>query len=709
MKSLQVKKIYLKDKGFKKASLVYNMQNRTKMKNITGFLILITLALAYQTHAQSFINAGADIYVSGGSSLIIGGNFTNLNDGSLNNDGNIFLSGNWNNNATSGELLMENGGTVIFNGNSPQIIGGTTTTWFGHLVLHQELGLEVFTSVRAQLEFNESRIILNEFDLDIDDGANPINYGSSGYIVTNGIGKVTRFTFENITIFPVGSFESYTPLILTNNGLPAQYGVRVFDGVYQEGYPGELIGEIDHTTGFSWEVNPVPENADFDLEGFWNPENEGADFNRQEAGIGHFTNGAWQPGLAAEADGAGPFSLPATGLSKGGIFAVGDVDSPLAYTIQLINQQIIITEGWSGISSYIDPANANVDAVFQAIIDELIILQSETSMYWPGENLNTIGNWDAMDGYKIKVTNQVELTISGAMIENANVELTAGWNLIPVLSTSAVDVAALFNGLDVTMVKDVAGFGIYWPDYNINTLQVLEPGKSYFALVGSLESISFGDQNLKVVAEQSLPAEIDSPWAQSATSPYSHVIAFHQDALAFFVPGDILALFDQSGNCSGLAEYSGNDFAIVAFGDDLMADNAHGFVEGDQIDYKLFRPSIGETYTVEVEYESLYEYSGKFVVNGLSVVNKLKMSPSGLSTESGASIHLYPNPTNGIFHITGIDVESSILVYNSIGEVFYNYRDFGLQKIDMSGNPKGLYIVKISNNESSVYRKFILQ
>jgi len=74
-------------------------------------------------------------------------------------------------------------------------------------------------------------------------------------------------------------------------------------------------------------------------------------------------------------------------------------------------QLLSVNQGWSGISTFISPTQPNVQTIFYPILSDLIILQSETGMYWPGENVNTIGAWSTHEGYKIKVANAIELTI----------------------------------------------------------------------------------------------------------------------------------------------------------------------------------------------------------------------------------------------------------------------------------------------------------
>ncbi|OYT12732.1 MAG: hypothetical protein B6I19_08795 [Bacteroidetes bacterium 4572_114] len=154
-------------------------------------------------------------------------------------------------------------------------------------------------------------------------------------------------------------------------------------------------------------------------------------------------------------------------------------------------QQIGLPNGWSGISSYIVPETNDLESMFQDIIDDIVIIQNASGVFWPEQNINTIGTWDTHEGYQIKMAGAVDLTISGFIESNKTLLLVEGWNLIAVLSDCAVNVSDLFLGKDVIIVKEVAGPDIYWPGFGINTLDTLQPGKSYIVLMGSEESIVF--------------------------------------------------------------------------------------------------------------------------------------------------------------------------------------------------------------------------
>jgi hypothetical protein len=116
-----------------------------------------------------------------------------------------------------------------------------------------------------------------------------------------------------------------------------------------------------------------------------------------------------------------------------------------------------------------------------------------TEVYYPDGAVNTIGTWDSQSAYKIKVTQDVTLTISGVTEQNKTLQLSAGWNLIPVISSTNVNADTLFAplGADLVVVKGVASLGVYWPEYSINTLGNLEPGKAYFVKMNAPGTITF--------------------------------------------------------------------------------------------------------------------------------------------------------------------------------------------------------------------------
>ena len=156
-------------------------------------------------------------------------------------------------------------------------------------------------------------------------------------------------------------------------------------------------------------------------------------------------------------------------------------------------QAINVQAGWSGISSYIIPSDNDIHEMFENLEQSLIYLGNLTGSYVPQLGINTLNQWDSHSGYIIKTTESSILRVEGSPEQDHTVELAAGWNLIPVLSKENVSVQALFDPLgdSFQVVVDVAGLSVYWPQYQINTLAVLQSGKSYFVKVSQPVSITF--------------------------------------------------------------------------------------------------------------------------------------------------------------------------------------------------------------------------
>jgi len=168
--------------------------------------------------------------------------------------------------------------------------------------------------------------------------------------------------------------------------------------------------------------------------------------------------------------------------------------------LQPLHSQIIfLSQGWSGISTYLLPENPGIADIFQTVEENLIIAVNDTGIYLPSQNINTIGNWNPLDGLIVKMTEETQIEISGDLNPITQVDLLPGWNILPVIGPCSQTAALLFGALGDTlvMVKEIAGVKVYWPEPNIHTLEYLNAGESYFILVNDAVSIHFQacDQN----------------------------------------------------------------------------------------------------------------------------------------------------------------------------------------------------------------------
>jgi len=389
----------------------------------------------------------------------------------------------------------------------------------------------------------------------------------------------------------------------------------------------------------------------------------------------------------------------------------------LLHSLRHLN--IDIPKGWSGLSISVVTENDSIEVLTKTIIDDLIILQNDNGMYWPGQNVNTLGNWNMESGYKIKVAEDVNLTVSGSRLENQSLDMTQSWNLMPVLSECPTDVAELFATADVEIVKEVAGWRVYWPEFGINTLEVLEPGKAYFALMDDAGEIEFPEcDGLKSVSIGTLTgfktlSEL-SPWQLSKPTAISHNIAFpiSVNNAGVLNPGDILGVFDGTDNCFGIMEWNGSNTAITVFGNDPMTAEKDGFDPGENMVFKLYCPENGSEKMLEVEFNYAMPQQEAFAENGLSAISKIKSGSTSITNPGQVQqSQIVPNPAHDAFTLI-LDFEPQSLgtleLYNLKGQLMKTVQIKAKStKVKIEDLPGGVYIAHIQIDNQTIIKRII--
>ncbi len=170
-------------------------------------------------------------------------------------------------------------------------------------------------------------------------------------------------------------------------------------------------------------------------------------------------------------------------------------DMVTVHVVPASEHQMTLSQGWSGISSWLDPLQTDIELMMQPIEDDLVVVQNLDGIYHPVAGINTLGIWDHNSGYMIKTSYPVTLTVSGHEPENTPIQLIAGWNLIPVRGSCQVDVAGLNAQIssELLIIKEAVGLEVFWPEKSVSTLDVLMPGKAYLIKVITDCIITFPD------------------------------------------------------------------------------------------------------------------------------------------------------------------------------------------------------------------------
>ncbi|MFP4471844.1 MAG: T9SS type A sorting domain-containing protein, partial [Bacteroidales bacterium] len=400
------------------------------------------------------------------------------------------------------------------------------------------------------------------------------------------------------------------------------------------------------------------------------------------------------------------YTDPATGCSDTCTFSiVVDVD-----------QVIEMTQGWNGISTFITPDDPDIVNMFAPINNSLIILynlsglNSVGTLYWPAQGIMPANDWDEYSGYFIKLNQPDTLWLCGPEVIDKTLQVQQGWSLIPMLSTFDVNVEDLFDGVDeLVVVKDAAGPGVFWPAFNINSLGHVKPDHSYLVYMSSDAEITYPTTvvgNSAVMPAQAMP---DHPWGEIVETPASHVVVFNATS-SLIDRGDLIGGFTSSGQLAGVAEADERTgtFALSLFGNDPYSETDTGFGEGEEFSFRLFRPSTGETFDLEVVYNPEMN-TGFFTPNGLSEVKELKVSSTGVGSAGVSPVEIFPNPSEGAFNIKGVEGHATVIILNAFGEEIMRDEMKLPSEINMISQPKGMYVVVIRTFDGhEVIRKLII-
>lgn len=334
------------------------------------------------------------------------------------------------------------------------------------------------------------------------------------------------------------------------------------------------------------------------------------------------------------------------------------------YLTQLLN----ISAGWSGISAFVEPLNKNVEDLFAPFGNNFIILSSLSQYYYPEGGVNTLIDWNTETGYQIKTIDGFELSLTGSKISDPTVDLSAGWNLLPVLTSCGAKIASALGTLSgLIIVKDVAGTGVYWPEYGITTLTDLAPGKSYWVAMNNAGSFTYPDCLNKKSAANAQANEIIVPdiWGDFSGSASSHIIAFPEEVIkkAALSKGSYIGAFTAEGLLAGIAQIDDQmAVGLTIFGDDLTANNKNGFSQGEVIRFKAFDPQSNEESWLEVEYDMTLPNGGLFAINGLSAVKNITGASFSSDDKQAIRTQLYPNPSDGNFIVAMSEWPSDLII-----------------------------------------------
>jgi len=372
---------------------------------------------------------------------------------------------------------------------------------------------------------------------------------------------------------------------------------------------------------------------------------------------------------------------------------------------------------WDVISLGYQPYPPDIWPIFEPEIylGNFEVALGKNGIFWPSGGINTIGNWDVYQGYKIKMNEPGWIEVIGEIPEDKTISLNPGANYIPVLSAEyypAMDIFAQL-GSGLIFAYDLSSELLFWPDGGIYMLDVLEPGKGYIVGMTQPGQATY-DPLLKTDFKDYVPVKpkvyANAPW-KVAKSGSPHLISIDRSAVAEFEPGDFIGVFNAEGMCSGMSQIdkSESNLLLVAYGNDFTEKTATGLAVGEAMQFKVYHASTMDETHADVTFDASMPNTGLFAENGLSKITKIKTGATSVGENVLSNIQIYPNPSDGTFTIAGMEETVTVKIYNLLGGQIYSGEVDLPSKLDLSTQPKGIYFIRIKNDKYMHFQKLILK
>jgi hypothetical protein len=425
-------------------------------------------------------------------------------------------------------------------------------------------------------------------------------------------------------------------------------------------------------------------------------------------------------------NGSVTLTLTAMGDDNCGVIAQASI-------IIYIPQQIIeVLPGtvWRGISSYVDKSTTSVSEVMDPVVvvpgsQSLVIMINKNGKYfWPEPipAINQLGLWQPI-GYKAKFKAEGCLPIYGDVAYDTvspDFAISGAFTYVPCLTNYPVAIDDIFDTHrdDILLIYSWEE-GLLWvPDTTVvSPLEFIRPGSAYLLVnrPGANYTITFPpfDLTASIVANAVTPpaaTDYSTPWNAAVNTSQPHFILFADQVLANMQVGDIVGAFNQYDECVGTTEVDVRNgmIKLLAMGDDPSTEAIDGFEDGENMMFKLYRPSTDQTFEVTFMYDANYpNYDNNFAVYGVSRVVDMTMTLTSLNELAvDRSINVYPNPANEVINIASDYDLRKVTLVNYVGQTVFSQAVTGNNfQINVSSFVTGMYFVRIETTQANVITK----
>jgi len=372
------------------------------------------------------------------------------------------------------------------------------------------------------------------------------------------------------------------------------------------------------------------------------------------------------------------------------------------------NQIISLPQGWSWISFNVQPSDLSIENVMSGVSNLAIVVNGSGQFYIPGV-VNSIGQMNILEGYKIYVSSADQVSVTGQQVSvTTPMNLTSGWNFVSYLPTTAKSVETALASIisQLAIVKNDEG-KFYIPNV-VNSLGNMAPGEGYKLYLNANATLTYpqglGVPKLSTItpATKNIRPSHFKFRARTGES-YSVVVQSFNIGERNIKIGDEVGIFNSQGICVGAGVWDGTDvMAISSWADDEQTIEIDGFREGEEIHFKFWDSDKDN----ETEFEATFIFgNGRFGDGAFCMV---ELSSYGVIKNYSLEQN-YPNPFNAntmisyhlsragkvelrVYSLLGKEIKTLVNEHQGIGSHSAIWDGRNYQGNDI---PSGIYFYKL--------------
>ena len=547
----------------------------------------------------------------------------------------------------------------------------------------------------------------------------------AGEYAKNGSSKITALTLESKGGVPeswqfIETEDNHTmvvPALIKSDLNGANLAPGDFVGFFYERNGAEICGGYGLWNGKNTAIPVYGDDATTPLkDGFASGEN--------------FRVRVWQSSIGVELKVSVEYSPVGVIITHTSSFARNGFSQILKINSGSLAASLIIPLklGWNTISSNVLPAQSDFETLLEPIKNKVLILKNVKGLsVIPSEEINGIGSWSILEGYRIKVSEASSLTISGKAIqpELTPIPIRSGWQIIPFLNAKPSAPEELLETIrDITIiVKDNNGKA-YIPSEEINGIGDLQPGQGY-----SLKALNNGTltypKNSVAQTPTILSASIGTSWGGEGLQHFKLPDELNQEENATLVfkkatlesvltDRDEIGVFNSSGVLCAAGVYQGKHLGITLWGKGQTS-TAYGFKPGEAFSISIWKQANDAEIPVGMAFS---KGNAQYQSNDLIIVDQLLLS--GLDwpktrIKTGRSLRVFPNPAKDQISIENMEKFAGSLkirLKTPDGKMLHQWQiEEGTTntQLQLPRVPTGLYFLEIQSYQGIDQVKIIIE